>query len=76
MVARSSVEFEFRPASQEICELIWLEILLDDSKVEGRSTKKLYCDNKYTINIAHNLYNMTRRNIEIDRHFIKEKLEK
>ena len=37
---------------------------------------KLYCDNKSTINIAHNPIQHDRtKHIEIDRHFIKEKLE-
>ena len=37
---------------------------------------KLYCDNKSAINIAHNLIQHDRtKHIEVDRHFIKEKLE-
>ena len=37
---------------------------------------KLYCDNKSAISIAHNLVQHDRtKHIEIDRHFIKEKLE-
>ena len=37
---------------------------------------KLYCDNKSAINIAHNPIQHDRtKHIEIDRHFIKEKLE-
>ena len=37
---------------------------------------KLYCDNKSTINIARNPIQHDRtKHIEIDRHFIKEKLE-
>ena len=36
---------------------------------------KLYCDNKATINIAHNLVQHDRtKHVEVDRHFIKEKL--
>ena len=36
---------------------------------------KLYCDNKSTIRIAHNSVQPDRtKHIEIDRHFIKEKL--
>lgn len=37
---------------------------------------KLHCDNKATINIAHSpvLHDRAKR-VEIDRHFIKEKLE-
>ena len=37
---------------------------------------KLYCDNKLTINIAPNLIQHDRtKHIEVDRHFIKEKLK-
>ena len=37
---------------------------------------KLYCDNKLAINIAHNPIQHDRtKHIEIDKHFIKEKLE-
>ena len=37
---------------------------------------KLYCDNKSTINIAHNPIQHNRtKHIEIDRYFIKEKLK-
>ena len=37
---------------------------------------KLYCDNKSVINTAHNPIQHDRtKHIEIDRHFIKEKLE-
>ena len=37
---------------------------------------KLYCDNKSTINIAHNaIQHKKTKHIEIDKHFIKEKLE-
>lgn len=37
---------------------------------------KLYCDNKSAIDIAHNPVQHDRtKHVEIDRHFIKEKLE-
>ena len=37
---------------------------------------KLYYDNKSTINIAHNLVQHDRaKHLEVDRHFIKEKLD-
>ena len=39
-------------------------------------TMKLYDDNKSTINIAHNLVQHDHvKHVEVDRHFIKEKLD-
>ena len=36
----------------------------------------MYCDNKSVINIVHNLVKHDRtRHVEVDRHFIKEKLD-
>ena len=75
-MARSSAESEFKATAHGICELLWLKIIFDDLKVEWQSPMKLYCDNESTINIAHNPVQHDRtKHIEIDRHFIKEKLE-
>ena len=75
-MARSSTESEFRAIAQGLCELLWLKIILDDLKIKREGPMKLYCDNKSAINIAHNPIQHDRtKHIEIDRHFIKEKLE-
>ena len=58
------------------CELLWLKIILDDLKIKWEGPMKLYCDKKSTINIAHNLVQHDRtKHINIDWHFIKEKVE-
>ena len=76
MVARSSAESEFRAITQGLFELLLLKIILDDLRIKWDGPMKLYCDNKSTINIAHNPIQHDRtKHIEIDRHFIKEKLE-
>lgn len=76
VVARSSAESEFRAMAHGLCELLWLKIILNDLKVKWEEPMKLYCDNKSAINIAHNPVQHERtKHIEIDRHFIKEKLE-
>ena len=76
MVALSSVEAEFRGISKGLCELLYLKNLLSEVGYHSESEMNLYCDNRATIQIAHNLvqHNQTKH-IEIDRHFIKEKLE-
>ncbi|WJZ84042.1 hypothetical protein VitviT2T_003670 [Vitis vinifera] len=76
MIARSSAESEFRGIAQGLCELLWLKIILDELRIKWDDPIKLYCDNKSTINIAHDPIQHDRTNhIEIDRHFIKEKFE-
>ncbi|GAV56481.1 hypothetical protein CFOL_v3_00023, partial [Cephalotus follicularis] len=76
VVARSSAESEFRAVAQGTCDLLWLKIILEDLKIKWEGPMKLYCDNKSAINIAHNpVQHDWTKYIEIDRHFIKEKLE-
>ena len=76
VVARSSAEAEFRAMAQGVCELLWLKIILEDLKIKWDGPMRLYCDNKAAISIAHNPVQHDRtKHIEIDRHFIKEKLE-
>ena len=76
MVAQSSAEVEFRAMVAGVCESLWVKIILEDLKVQWSKPMKLYCDNKSTISIAHNpVQHDQTKHIEIDRHFIKEKLD-
>lgn len=76
VVSRSSAESEFRSMALGICELLWLKIILEDLKVKWEGPIRLYCDNKSAINIAHNPVQHDRtKHVEVDRHFIKEKLD-
>jgi len=62
--------------AQGVCELLWLKIILSDLKVACEEPMILYCDNKSAISIAHNPVQHERtKHIEIDQHFIKEKLD-
>jgi hypothetical protein len=53
-----------------------MKIILKDLRIKWDESMKLYCDNKSAIAIAHNpvQHNITKH-MEIDRYFIKEKLE-
>ncbi|RDY08252.1 Copia protein, partial [Mucuna pruriens] len=76
VVARSSAEVEFRVMTQGICEGLWIKIILDDIKVKYERPIKLFCDNNSTISIAYNsIQHDKTKHIEIDKHFIKEKLD-
>ena len=77
VVAQSSTKFEFQVVAHGIYELVWLKMILEELRIPYEKPKKLYCDNKATINIAHNLVQHDRiKHVEVDRHFIKKKLER
>ncbi|PRQ19007.1 putative RNA-directed DNA polymerase [Rosa chinensis] len=76
VVARSSAEAEYRGMAHGVCELLWLRNLLRDLGFKLKSTMQLYCDNKAAIDISQNLVQHDRtKHVEVDRHFIKEKLD-
>ena len=76
VVARSSAEAEFRAMAHGVCELIWIRRVLKELKIGFEEPMLLYCDNKSAISIAHNPVHHDRtKHVEVDRHFIKEKLD-
>ena len=59
-----------------ICEALWLRLLLMDLGYLPRQPIRLYCDNKAACDIAHNpIQHDCTKHVEIDRFFIKEKLD-
>jgi len=76
VVARSSAEAEFRGMALGMCELLWVKSVLSDLGFEPKEVMSLYCDNTSAIEIAHNpVQHDQTKHVEIDRHFIKEKLD-
>ncbi|RVW63221.1 Retrovirus-related Pol polyprotein from transposon RE1 [Vitis vinifera] len=76
VVSRSSAEAEFRAMAHDICEEIWLRRVLKELKISDEEPMKMFCDNQSTISIAKNPVHHDRtKHVEIDRHFIKEKIE-
>ena len=60
----------------EICEALWLRLLLMDLGYLPRQPIRLYCDNKAACDIAHNpVQHDHTKHVEVDRFFIKEKLD-
>lgn len=77
MVAKSNAKAEFRSVAHGICEVLWIKRLLKELKVSNPLPMKVYCDNKAAVSIAHNPVLHDRiKHVEVDKHFIKEKLEK
>ncbi|CAL8146951.1 unnamed protein product [Prunus armeniaca] len=76
VVSRFSVEFEYRRIGQGVCEILWLRWLLAEIGFRLNAATKLHCNNQSAFEIANNLVQHDRtKHVEVDWHFIKEKLE-
>ncbi|VVA22039.1 Hypothetical predicted protein, partial [Prunus dulcis] len=72
----SSAEAEYRSMVHGVCEMLWIRKLLKELGFVAKDAMKLYCDNQAAIDIANNPVQHDRtKHVEIDRHFINEKLE-
>ncbi|KZV13932.1 hypothetical protein F511_44784 [Dorcoceras hygrometricum] len=55
---------------------MWLQRLMRELKMPVEEPVMMFCDNQSTISIAKNPVRHDRKkHVEIDRHFIKEKIE-
>ena len=44
-MARSSTKAEHRGMAHDICELLWIQIMLNEIEFKPEGTMLLYCDN-------------------------------
>ena len=77
VVALLSAKAEFRGIAKGITEVIWLKKILSELHFPQKKTCKLFCDDKAAISISKNpVQHDWTKHVEIDRYFIKGKLEK
>ncbi|BBH02590.1 HXXXD-type acyl-transferase family protein [Prunus dulcis] len=77
VVSWSSAKAEYRGMAHEVCELLWIKRLLTELGFKPEKPMELHCDKKLAIDIAYNPVQHDRtKHVEVDRHFIKEKIEK
>ena len=63
--------------AQGICELLWIKRIVQDLGICLSKPMMLLCDNKASIAIANNPVQHDRtKHVEVDRHFIKDHLDK
>ncbi|KAJ0444187.1 putative RNA-directed DNA polymerase [Helianthus annuus] len=76
VVALSSAEAEFRGIARGLTEILWVKRLLTEIGFPPNKPIQILCDNKAAIQISENPVQHDRtKHIEVDRNFIKEKLE-
>ncbi|XP_075080686.1 secreted RxLR effector protein 161-like [Nicotiana tabacum] len=75
-ISRSSAEAEYRSMVAATAEITWLTGLLEDLRVKVSKLITLFCDNKAAIQIAGNpIFHEWTKHIEIDCHFVREKIK-
>nr|BAK64102.1 gag-pol polyprotein [Eustoma grandiflorum] len=76
VVALSSAEAEYRGIVKGVSEVLWIRKLLQELGFPVTDPTCLMCDNKASISISENPVQHDRtKHVEIDRHFVKEKIE-
>ncbi|KAE8709757.1 Protein farnesyltransferase/geranylgeranyltransferase type-1 subunit alpha [Hibiscus syriacus] len=75
VVSRSSAESEFRAMALGICEGMWIKRLLTELDLDDKKNFEIFSDSQSAMSIAKNPVQHDRtKHIEIDRHFIYEKV--
>ena len=76
VVSKSTAEAEYRAMSQGLSDMLWVRNLLSELNVLKDGHLNVWCDNKSAICIANNPVQHDRtKHVEIDRFFIKEKID-
>ena len=76
VVARSSAEAEYRAMASTASELTWIKQLLADMGIKHNIPMKMFCDNQAARHIASNpVFHERTKHIEVDCHFIREKIQ-
>ena len=74
-VSRSSTEAEYKALANATAEVMWIQKLLDELGVQHPRAARLWCDNigaKYLF--ANPVFHARTKHIEIDFHFVRERV--
>jgi hypothetical protein len=76
-VSRSSTEAEYKAMANATAEVIWVESLLTELGVKFRRPSRLWCDNLGATYLSANpVFHARAKHIEIDFHFVRERVAK
>ena len=76
VVSKSSTEVELRAMSSGIDKVLWIQGILHELQIPCEEPIRLFCDNRSAISIALDpVYHDRIKHVNIDRFYIKEKLD-
>jgi histone deacetylase 1/2 len=76
-VSRSSTEAEYKSMANATAEIIWMESLLKELGVRPQQTPCLWCDNLGATYLSANpVFHARAKHIEIDFHFVRERVRR
>jgi hypothetical protein len=72
-MSRSSMEVEYKSLTNTTTELMWLQTLLKELRIQHDMVARLWCDNLVVTYLSVNLVFHARvKHIEVDFHFVHE----
>ena len=75
VVVKSSAETKYQAMALATCELIWLKLLIQELRFGKDEQMMLVCDNQAALHIASKpIFHERIKHIEVDCHFIREKI--
>jgi hypothetical protein len=76
-VSRSSTEAEYKALANATAEIMWIQILLLEIGVQAPRKAKLWCDNMGAKYLSANpVFHARTKHIEVDYHFVRERVAK
>lgn len=76
VVARSSMEAEYWSLANTVAEIAWVQSLLSELAITAKQAPSIYCDNNSTVLLyANRILHSRTKNIELDSHFVREKVQ-
>jgi hypothetical protein len=74
-VSRSSTEAEYKSLANATAEVMWVQTLLKELGVKGPKFARLWCDNLGATYLSANpVFHARTKHIEVDFHFVREKV--